>query len=82
VGELSLIGVDGFDRVDNVLLEMQIAMALRAEPDAAVQAVLPVSPPTPYTSHPTPYTLHPAPYTLRPTPYTLHPTPDTYALIS
>jgi hypothetical protein len=29
--------VDGFDRVDNVLLELLIAMALRPEPGAAIQ---------------------------------------------
>jgi len=38
VGELSRIGVGGFDRVDNVLLEMILAVALRDEPRAAVQA--------------------------------------------
>ena len=38
LGELSRIGVDGFDRVDNVLLELIIATALREEPRSAVQA--------------------------------------------
>ncbi|KAJ1491967.1 hypothetical protein T484DRAFT_1772740, partial [Baffinella frigidus] len=38
VGELSRLGVDGFDRVDNVLLEMIIAMALRQEAGSAIQA--------------------------------------------
>ncbi|KAJ1467763.1 hypothetical protein T484DRAFT_1857729, partial [Baffinella frigidus] len=42
LGELSRIGVNGFDRVDNVLLELILAMALREEPGAACQAVLPV----------------------------------------
>ena len=37
LGELSKIGVDGFDRVDNVLLEMVLATALREEPRAACQ---------------------------------------------
>ena len=30
VGELSRIGVDGFDRVDNCLLELILATALRS----------------------------------------------------
>ena len=42
VGELGRIGSNGFDRVDNVLLELTLALALRDEPSAAVQAVLPV----------------------------------------
>ncbi|KAJ1479290.1 hypothetical protein T484DRAFT_2881444 [Baffinella frigidus] len=42
LGQLSQIGVDGFDRVDNVLLEMLLATALREDPRFAVQAVLPV----------------------------------------
>ena len=37
VGELSRLGIDGFDRVDNVLLELILALALREEPGAAVQ---------------------------------------------
>ena len=38
LGELSRIGVQGYDRVDNVLLELIIATALREEPRSAVQA--------------------------------------------
>ena len=38
LGELSRIGVEGYDRVDNVLLELIIATALREEPRSAVQA--------------------------------------------
>jgi hypothetical protein len=38
LGELSRIGVHGYDRVDNVLLELIIATALREEPRSAVQA--------------------------------------------
>ena len=37
VGELSRIGVEGFDRVDNVLLELTLAISLREEPASAVQ---------------------------------------------
>ena len=37
VGELSRIGRAGFDRVDNVLLELLLATALRDEPGAAIQ---------------------------------------------
>ena len=33
------LGVEGFDRVDNVLLELVIALALREEPAAAVQVL-------------------------------------------
>ena len=42
LGELGRIGVGGFDKVDNVLLELILAVALREEASAAVQAVLPV----------------------------------------
>ncbi|KAJ1479745.1 hypothetical protein T484DRAFT_2022949, partial [Baffinella frigidus] len=42
LGEISKIGVDGFDRVDNCLLELILATALREEPGAACQAILPV----------------------------------------
>ncbi|KAJ1487096.1 hypothetical protein T484DRAFT_1787681 [Baffinella frigidus] len=42
LGQLSLLGVDGSDRADNLLLELIIATALRDEPGAAVQAILPV----------------------------------------
>ncbi|KAJ1471840.1 hypothetical protein T484DRAFT_3485030 [Baffinella frigidus] len=42
VGELSRIGDRGFDRVDNLLLELILATALREEPASAVQAVLPL----------------------------------------
>ena len=42
VGELSQIGVHDFDRIDNFLLEVILAISLREEPTAAVQAILPV----------------------------------------
>ena len=37
MGELSRIGMEGFDRVDNVLLELVLAISLREEPASAVQ---------------------------------------------
>jgi len=42
VGDISRLGVGGFDKVDHVLLELIIAAALREEPSAGIQAVLPV----------------------------------------
>jgi len=88
LGELSKIGVDGFDRVDNVLLELVLATALREEPGAACQAILPVlvGPATEgggFGTFPFYKLAHLSeepsrcsqPYTLHPTPYTLHPTP-------
>eukprot|EP00290_Baffinella_frigidus_P041768 CAMPEP_0180287810 /NCGR_PEP_ID=MMETSP0988-20121125/13621_1 /TAXON_ID=697907 /ORGANISM="non described non described, Strain CCMP2293" /LENGTH=842 /DNA_ID=CAMNT_0022262261 /DNA_START=659 /DNA_END=3183 /DNA_ORIENTATION=+ len=42
LGELSRIGVNGFDRVDNVLLEMILATAFREDSRFAVHAILPV----------------------------------------
>jgi hypothetical protein len=42
VGELIQIGVHDFDRIDNFLLEVILAISLREEPTAAVQAILPV----------------------------------------
>ena len=42
VGELSQIGAQNFDRIDNFLLEIILAISLREEPAAAVQAILPV----------------------------------------
>jgi len=42
VGGLSEINIDGFDKVDVVLLELLIATALRQESRAGVQAILPV----------------------------------------
>ena len=68
VGELSRMGVDGFDRVDNVLLELILATALREEPRAAVQVY-----PKPSTLNPQPSTLNPQPSTLNPQPSTLNP---------
>ena len=43
VGDLSKINVEGFDKVDVVLLELLIATALCHEPRAAVQVHLSLS---------------------------------------
>ena len=50
---MSRLGVDGYDRVDNVLLELMLATILREEPGAAVHV-------TPHLCFPRSWSCHPS----------------------